>query len=96
VYPRWSAYLNFFVAVFMIEAALVLFFKTGPFSLNGFFVFYVPMFVFFTWIMLFSVLAYRGADILAARRQGVSALSGLSDNPSAIAVPEQPASIVSG
>jgi len=73
VYPRWSAYLNFFVAVFMIEAALVLFFKTGPFSLNGFFVFYVPMFVFFTWIMLFSVLAYRGADILAARYQHTGA-----------------------
>ncbi|MEQ9565343.1 MAG: hypothetical protein RLN85_05910 [Pseudomonadales bacterium] len=67
VYPRWSAYLNFFVAVFMIEAALVLFFKTGPFSQNGFFVFYVPMFVFFTWIMAFSVLAYRGADIIAER-----------------------------
>jgi len=29
--------------------------------------------VFFTWIMLFSVLAYRGADILAARYQHTGA-----------------------
>jgi len=72
IYPRWSAYYNFFVSFFMIEAALVLFFKTGPFSQTGLFVFYIPMIVFFVWIAMFSILAYRGADILAERESEVS------------------------
>ncbi|SNC62668.1 hypothetical protein SAMN04487881_0709 [Marinobacter sp. es.048] len=62
VYPRWSGYFNLFCAFFMFEAALVLFFKTGPFSLNGLFVFYIPMVVFFFWIALFSVLAIRAVN----------------------------------
>lgn len=62
VYPRWSAYFNFFVAFFMFEAAGILFFKTGPFSQNGLFVFYIPMVVFFIWIIVFTVLAAKAVD----------------------------------
>jgi hypothetical protein len=66
VYPRWSAYMNVFVSFFMIEAGLILFFKTGPFSQNGVFVFYMPMVVFFVWILTFSFLALRAVDAKAA------------------------------
>ncbi|OMC39576.1 hypothetical protein A5742_05035 [Mycolicibacterium fortuitum] len=61
-FPRWSGYLNIFASFFMCEACLLLFFKTGPFSQNGALVFYVPMIVFFVWIMAFSILTVRAID----------------------------------
>jgi hypothetical protein len=69
VFPRWSAYFNLFVTFFMFEAALILFFKTGPFSQNGIMVFYVPMIVFFSWIVVFSVLTLRAINNEVAARE---------------------------
>ena len=46
----------------MCEACLLLFFKTGPFSQNGVLVFYIPMIVFFVWIVVFSVLTVRAIN----------------------------------
>jgi hypothetical protein len=82
-FPRWSAYLNIFVSFFMCEASLLLFFKTGPFSQNGVLVFYVPMIVFFVWIVTFSILAVRAINAEAAAGQTTvepqeSALAGRS------------------
>jgi hypothetical protein len=68
-YPRWSAYLNLFSSFFMCEASLLLFFKTGPFSQNGVLVFYVPMIVFFAWIVIFTVLTVRAINAEAAAGQ---------------------------
>jgi hypothetical protein len=62
VYPRWSGYVNLFTSFFMCEASLLLFFKTGPFSQDGVLVFYVPMVVFFVWIVLFSALTVRAIN----------------------------------
>jgi hypothetical protein len=73
VFPRWSAYYNIFVSFFMCEASLLLFFKTGPFSQNGVLVFYVPMIVFFTWIVVMSVLTLRAINAEAAAGQSVPA-----------------------
>jgi len=69
VYPRWSAYYNFFVSFFMFEAAGILFFKTGPFSQNGLFVFWLPIVFFFVWIVLFSWLGARAVQAEVARRE---------------------------
>lgn len=68
VYPRWSAYFNILVSFFMFEAALILFFKTGPFSQNGVLVFYIPMVIFFSWIVVFSILALRAINTEVAAR----------------------------
>jgi hypothetical protein len=65
-FPRWSAYFNLFSSFFMCEASLLLFFKTGPFSQNGVLVFYIPMIVFFTWIVVFTVLTVRAINAEAA------------------------------
>lgn len=65
-FPRWSGYFNLFSSFFMCEASLLLFFKTGPFSQNGVLVFYVPMIVFFAWIVIFSVLTIRAINAEAA------------------------------
>ena len=72
-FPRWSAYLNIFASFFMCEACLLLFFKTGPFSQDGALVFYVPMIVFFVWIITFSILTVRAINAEAA--QGNTALA---------------------
>lgn len=61
-FPRWSGYYNIFTAFFMFEACLLLFFKTGPFSQNGVLVFYVPMIVFFVWIVVMSILTVRAIN----------------------------------
>ncbi|BDB43985.1 MULTISPECIES: hypothetical protein [Mycobacterium] len=66
-FPRWSAYYNLFASFFMCEASLLLFFKTGPFSQDGVLVFYVPMIVFFVWIVMFSVLTLRAINAEAQR-----------------------------
>ena len=58
-FPRWSAFYNLFISMFMVEASLILFFKTGPFSQNGALVFYAPMIAFFTWICLMSALTLK-------------------------------------
>lgn len=75
-FPRWSAYLNVFTSVFMVEACLLLFFKTGPLSQNGVLVFYVPMIVFFAWIMVFSVLTLKAVDNEVGLRATQSPASG--------------------
>jgi hypothetical protein len=59
VFPRWVAFLNVFVSLFMFEASFLIFFKTGPFSQNGMMVFYLPMIIFFAWICTMSVLVLR-------------------------------------
>jgi hypothetical protein len=61
-FPRWYAYVNLFVSVFMFEAALILFFKHGAFSQNGLFVFWMPMIAFFTWILLTSAMGFRAVN----------------------------------
>lgn len=79
IYPRWSAYFNLFVSIFMIEASGILLFKTGPFSQNGLFVFYLPMIVFFVWILVFTSLALKAIAAKAAERtapQGAHAVTG--------------------
>ena len=68
VFPRWSAWFNLFASFFMFEAAGILLFKTGPFSQNGLFVFYVPMITFFVWILTFSWLTLRAIDAETAKR----------------------------
>lgn len=65
-FPRWSAYYNIFTSLWMFEACLLLFFKTGPFSQNGLLVFYIPMCAFFAWIVIFSVLTIKAVNAEAA------------------------------
>jgi hypothetical protein len=66
-YPRWMAYLNVWAGLMYIEACLLIFFKHGPFSQDGFAVFYVPVVFFFVWIIALSVMVMRAVD--AEQRQ---------------------------
>lgn len=57
-FPRWIAFLNFWLAIIIIPAGTVLFFKNGPFAWDGIFGFYLPLagyvawFICMTWAML--------------------------------------------
>ena len=55
LYPRWVAYLNFWCAMLIFPAGLIVFFKTGLFAYHGIGAFYIPFAVFFGWMIAMSV-----------------------------------------
>lgn len=65
VFPRWVAYFNLWCAVLIIPAALIEFFKTGPFAYNGLISFWFIYIVFFGWIFLMSIMTLRAAAAMA-------------------------------
>jgi hypothetical protein len=54
IYPRWAAYLNLWFAVLFTPAGLMSFFKTGPFALDGVGTFFIPVSLFFIWMLVMS------------------------------------------
>jgi len=61
VFPRWSAYMNFWIGLLFLPGAITTFFKTGPFAWNGFFVFWVPVVAFIVWIFVMAWLVTKAA-----------------------------------
>ncbi|CDO90240.1 hypothetical protein [Mycobacterium triplex] len=59
VLPRWLGYLNLWVAMLIIPAGLVLFFKHGPFAWNGVVGLYIPLVAFVIWIMSMTVTIHQ-------------------------------------
>lgn len=50
VLPRWLGYLQLWVAVIIMPAGTVLFFKDGPFAWNGLIGLYIPLTAFSIWM----------------------------------------------
>ena len=50
IYPRWLAYLNFWLALGAVCGQLIPFVKAGPFAYNGLFGFWIIATVFFIWV----------------------------------------------
>jgi len=61
-YPRWVAYLNLWVAVLFVPAGLMAFFKHGAFSWAGVMTLYVPVAVFFVWLVVMFLLTKRNIE----------------------------------
>lgn len=61
-FPRWVGYLNLWLGFLILPATLILFFKEGAFSQNGIFVFYMPVAVFFGWIVTMSAMVIRAVN----------------------------------
>lgn len=59
VFPRWTGYYNIWVAIVWIPAAVIPFFKTGPFAWNGIFAWWIPLTVFFTWFVVTTWMLLR-------------------------------------
>ena len=67
VFPRWVGFFNFWIALLFVPAALLTFFKVGPFAWNGLLAFWVPAIVFGPWFWIVS-----GAVIRAAKQQAAA------------------------
>jgi hypothetical protein len=73
VFPRWLAYFNLWVAVLLLPASMIIFFKTGPFAWTGIIGFWIPAAVFGIWYIVMTVLLLRAirdeaeADLAAVR-----------------------------
>jgi hypothetical protein len=73
VFPRWAAYLNVWVAILLVPAGAMLFFKHGAFAFNGVITFWIPTIAFFIWMPAMSWLILKAvADDEAAARDGAS------------------------
>ena len=61
LFPRWLGFFNFWVALLILPALLLPFFKSGPFAYNGILALYLPFGAFFTWmvVMTFGLLRQR-------------------------------------
>jgi hypothetical protein len=57
--PHWLGYLNLWVAMLIIPAGLVLFFKQGPFAWTGLVGPYIPLTGFVVWIMSMTITNHR-------------------------------------
>lgn len=52
VFPRWLGFFNFWVAILLLPAGLVLFFKTGPFAWDGVLAFWLVLTIFCGWFLI--------------------------------------------
>jgi hypothetical protein len=59
VLPHWLGYLNLWVALLIIPAGLVLFFKQGPFAWTGLVGLYIPLTGFVVWILSMTITIHR-------------------------------------
>ncbi len=59
VFPRWSAYANFWAAFLFCPAVLAYFFLSGPFAWNGVFVFWLGTVVYALWLFGMFLLVRR-------------------------------------
>jgi hypothetical protein len=58
-FPRWAAYLQFWVSLSFVPAVIAFFAKSGPFAWNGLFVWWIPLTFFAGWFILMIILARR-------------------------------------
>ena len=66
VYPRWAAYLSLWVALLSVPGGAIIFFKTGPLAFNGLFGIWIPLAVFFVWIVALTQLTVKAINREAA------------------------------
>jgi hypothetical protein len=62
LFPRWSGFLNIWVALLFTPGSFLVFFKTGPLAWNGLCVFWMPFGVFFAWIVVMTWLLLKAVD----------------------------------
>jgi hypothetical protein len=61
-FPRWTGYLSAWTGILFVPACLIFWFKTGPFAWNGIVAFYVPVFIFFIWVLGVTIPGIRAVQ----------------------------------
>ncbi len=59
VFPRWLGYFNLWVALLLLPASMIIFFKSGPFAWTGIIGFWIPAAVFGIWYIVMTVVLLR-------------------------------------
>jgi hypothetical protein len=54
LFPRWLGFFNFWVALLILPALLLPFFKSGAFAYNGLLALYLPFGAFFIWMVVMT------------------------------------------
>ena len=62
IFPRWVGFFNFWVAILFLPGTLIPFFKSGPFTWNGLFGFWLPAAVFGLWFMVMLPMLLKAID----------------------------------
>ena len=67
VFPRWIGFMNIWIALLFIPAAIMPFFKTGPFAWDGLLAFWIPATVFGAWFYVMAVYVMKAIKQQAAQ-----------------------------
>lgn len=59
VFPRWLGYFNLWVALLLVPAGTIIFFKTGVFAWTGLVGFWIPAAVGGVWYLVMTVMLLR-------------------------------------
>lgn len=62
VFPRWYAFYNLWSVLLALTGTFVIFFKSGPFAINGVFAYWVNLAVFFIWYPITSVVLIKSVN----------------------------------
>lgn len=73
LYPRWVAYLNFWCAILIFPAGLIVFFKHGLFAYDGIGAWWIPFSVFFGWMLVMTVTTFQAISRQEERLQAAAA-----------------------
>ena len=59
IFPRWVGFFNLWTGFLITPAALICFFKQGPFAYDGLISFWFAVFVFFGWMVVMTVVTFQ-------------------------------------
>jgi hypothetical protein len=72
IFPRWVAYLNFWVAIAFVPDILAYFFFQGAFAWNGIFVFWLALVAYAIFLVTMSVITRRANAAAANEAVGAA------------------------
>lgn len=62
LYPRWAGYFTLATCLCWSAGLLIIFFHSGPFSYNGILAMWLPLGLFYVWLIVMTVLGLRAVN----------------------------------
>lgn len=87
-YPRWVAFASIWTGILISPAGTISFFRTGPFAWDGLITFWLVTIVFFSWMVVMTVMSFKAITNMEKRQSGDLADSALrAGAPSSLSTP---------